>query len=106
MKLCQISKGLPAYYETVGRGFIPARVVSVTRNPDYSHIVTVTLKIRDSKYGRLAGYKGGEIVETSTLHAIPPAAMRRRKYVIYVRAFSIFVDGEAPSTFAGAVKRR
>lgn len=105
MELPILKTGSIAVYETVGRGFIPARVLCVKRNPAYSHIVTVQLKLRDSPTTRRAGYRGGEVVETSTIHAIPRAALRRCRWHTWISAFDVFVDGEAePLRFAGAGK--
>jgi len=77
----------PAYFETVRDGLIPCRVLSITDTRD--HGFTVTLRVHKSAAQERSGYRPGEVIETHHRHAIPPAAVHRRRYGTFVSAYTV-----------------
>ncbi len=71
--------GDSCYFETVRDGLVPCKFIARTPRtaPDNVQPDFVTLKV--TRNGRTC-YKAGELIETTPRHAIPRAAVRRRRY--------------------------
>lgn len=71
--------GDSCYFETVRDGLVPCKMVSRVDR-------TVTLKV--TRNGRTC-YKAGEIIETTPRHAIPRAAVWRRRYKTLILPYTV-----------------
>lgn len=76
--MIELRTGELCYFETVRDGLVPCRMLSV----DSYHI---TLKVT----GNRAGYRVGELIGTTPMHAIPRGAVRRRKYATVILPYEI-----------------
>ena len=74
-----LKPGDSCYYETVRDGLVPCKMVSRVD-------LTVTLKV--TRNGRTC-YRAGEIIETTPRHAVPRAAVCRRKYATYILPYIV-----------------
>jgi hypothetical protein len=76
------------YFETVRDGLIPCRMIEPTASmytPDTHFTARVTLKVTRGR----AGYRTGEVIETTPLHSIPRAAVVRHRYSTSILPYEV-----------------
>jgi hypothetical protein len=89
-----LKSGMAARFETVRDGFVCVRVVQITGE---SGRVSTAQSVKCIVTRNHGAYMPGEVITSSALHVIPPAAIRRTRYATYVRAFMVECDVYKPA---------